>query len=55
MRAVANIFPDPTSAFRLRRLVADSLQRLVGPNFFIFLSEREGRGENRLKMVENGP
>ena len=29
MRAVTNIFPDPTSAFRLRRLVADSLERLV--------------------------
>ena len=33
MRAVANIFPDPTSAFTVAPLVARKVERLVGSRF----------------------
>ena len=29
------------------------VERLVGPDFFIFLSEREGEGKNRPKNGQN--
>ena len=39
MRAVANIFPDPTSAFTVAPLVARKVERLVGSHFhWLFLA-----------------
>ena len=55
MRAVAYIFYDPTSAFTVAPLVARKVERLVGPDFFIFLSERDGRGKFGRKMAKIGP
>ena len=55
MRAVAIYIPVPTSAFTVAPLVARKVERLVGPDFFIFLSEREGRGKIRSKNGQNWP
>ena len=52
MRAVAYIFPDPTSAVRLRRLVADSLKRLV--QLLHFAWRERLSPENWCFCVENG-
>ena len=49
------LYPDPTSAFTVAPLVARKVERLVGPDFFIFLSGREGEGRKWAENAQNWP